>query len=311
MGDVNRTDEELRWSVAQRLEFIEFRLVWEGRINRSDIADRFKIRVQQASADLRLYEQIVPANMIYDRNAKTFVASAHFEPRFLKPLADRQLLQLAAIGGGLVAPRETWFDELPPIGVVPTPRRSVETKTIRWILEAIRSGSVIEIDYQSVRRPEPLRRRIAPHALGHDGVRWHARAWCPRSKEFRDFVLSRISGTGLLGPADIDPLFDREWHEEVEVVLAPNPELAEAARRSIAIEYGIVRSRLRVPTRVALAFYMIQHLDLDLKLAPARQQLVLVNRDELDAACQNARQATKAVLEAAGLAPAKAERAAP
>src|SRR5688572_10784717 len=102
MEEGDRAKQPLRWSIAQRLEFIEFRLVWEGRINRADVADRFGVTVQQASADLGLYEQLAPENLSYDRNAKTFVPAATFQPKFLKPVADRQLLQLAAIGGGLV-----------------------------------------------------------------------------------------------------------------------------------------------------------------------------------------------------------------
>ena len=40
---------ELRWGVAQRLEFIEFRLFWEGRVNRSDLMEQFGLSVNQAS----------------------------------------------------------------------------------------------------------------------------------------------------------------------------------------------------------------------------------------------------------------------
>ena len=32
---------ELRWGVEQRLEFIEFRLFWEGHVNRSDVMTQF------------------------------------------------------------------------------------------------------------------------------------------------------------------------------------------------------------------------------------------------------------------------------
>jgi hypothetical protein len=77
-------DQPLRWSVAQRLEFIEFRLVWEGRINRADIAERFNLTVQQASADLGLYDITAPNNMTYLRGPKTFVPAATFEPKFLR-----------------------------------------------------------------------------------------------------------------------------------------------------------------------------------------------------------------------------------
>ena len=43
---------ELRWGVEQRLEFIEFRLFWEGHVNRSDLMDQFGVSVNQASTDL-------------------------------------------------------------------------------------------------------------------------------------------------------------------------------------------------------------------------------------------------------------------
>ncbi|MGZ8284061.1 MAG: WYL domain-containing protein [Allosphingosinicella sp.] len=293
-------DPGLRWSIAQRLEFIEARLVWEGRINRSDIRQRFGVTVQQATADLQLYEKIVPANVQYDRNAKTFVPGPHFQPYFLKPLANRQLLQLAAIANGLVDARETWFSDLPPVEVVPNLPRTVPTLTVRWILEAIRTRSAIEVGYQSVKRPDVIRRSFAPHALGYDGKRWHARSWCLKNRRFRDFVLSRITDTGPLTPSPVDPALDLEWATKVDLVLVPNPGLSDGARRSLAKEYNMVRGRLRLPTRVAMAFYTRQHLNLDLALEPARQQLVLSNPEEVDAACTQAQLAGLAALRNAG-----------
>ena len=290
----------LRWSVAQRLEFIEFRLVWEGRVNRADVAERFGLTVQQATADIQTYEAHAPANIRYDRNAKTFVPADGLQPVFLRTLADRQLLQLAGIANGLVATEETWFNDLPPIGAVPTPKRHVPTLVMRWILQAMRSQSLIEIEYQSVKRPHATWRSIAPHALGHDGARWHARAWCPKNRMFRDFVLSRIAATGALSPTLVDPLLDLEWHTEVDLVLGPNPELSEGTRRSLVKEYNMTRGRLRLHTRVALAYYARQHLDLDLELPPERKQLVLINREEVHSACIEAEAATISALTQAG-----------
>ena len=63
---------QLRWGVEQRLEFIEFRLFWEGAINRSDLVDQFGVSVPQASNDLRRYQEIAPCNMVYDKSAKRY-----------------------------------------------------------------------------------------------------------------------------------------------------------------------------------------------------------------------------------------------
>ena len=54
----------------------------------------------------------------------------------------------------------------------------------------------------------------------------------------------------------------------------------------------MTRGRLRLPTRVALAFYTRQHLNLDIDLPPSRKQLVLLNKDEVDAAVAAAEAAT-------------------
>ena len=48
-----------RWGQERRLEFIDFRLYWEGRINRSDLIDFFGISVPQASLDLAKYQRCV------------------------------------------------------------------------------------------------------------------------------------------------------------------------------------------------------------------------------------------------------------
>jgi predicted DNA-binding transcriptional regulator YafY len=51
--------------------------------------------------------------------------------------------------------------------------------------------------YQSMSRPQPSPRIIEPHALTHDGFRWHARAFDRETGTFRDFVLGRLSKPGI------------------------------------------------------------------------------------------------------------------
>jgi hypothetical protein len=93
---------------------------------------------------------------------------------------------------------------------------------------------------------------------------------------------------------------DFEWTTEIELVLVPNPELGEGSRRSLAKEYSMSRGRLHLPVRAAMAFYAVQNLDLDLTLDPARQQLVLLNKAEVDAVCADSRVRTLAALRKAG-----------
>jgi len=65
---VSNDRSELRWGVEQRLEFIEFRLFWEGHVNRIDVMQQFGLSVNQASSDLSRYIGLAPNNMDYDRD---------------------------------------------------------------------------------------------------------------------------------------------------------------------------------------------------------------------------------------------------
>src|ERR1700737_4446769 len=101
-----------RWGIERRLEFVEFRLFWEGGINRSDIVEEFGVSVPQASKDLALYQEQAPENIRYDRSLKRYFASECFRPKFIELDAAAYLERLTpssqpargidvnALGGG-------------------------------------------------------------------------------------------------------------------------------------------------------------------------------------------------------------------
>ena len=91
----------LRWGVERKLEFIEFRLFWEGSVNRSDIIETFNVSVNQASTDLNRYIALAPDNMIYDKSARAYVRASAFKPLFLKPAASLYLSQVRSIAEGI------------------------------------------------------------------------------------------------------------------------------------------------------------------------------------------------------------------
>jgi hypothetical protein len=64
-----------------------------------------------------------------------------------------------------------------------------------------RERRALSVRYQSMSRPSPVRRVIEPHAVVHDGFRWHARAFDREIGEFRDFVLGRTSKPKATGAA--------------------------------------------------------------------------------------------------------------
>ena len=275
---------ELRWGVEQRLEFIEFRLFWEGRVNRSDVMEQFGLSVNQASADLNRYIGFAPDNMVYDKSARTYVRGPAFKPQFLQPDASRYLAQLRSVADGILDPEDSWIAEHPAYDAAPTPVRGVNPETLRTVVGAIRQSDAIEVMYQSLSRPEPGWRWIAPHAIAFDGFRWHTRAFCLTDERFKDFLLSRILEIRGLQPSEVGADADKEWVEQVTLEIGPHPDLSEMQSKVISLDYGMQGGVARIPVRRALLYYALKRLGLDTNPAartPHDQQIVLLNVADL------------------------------
>jgi hypothetical protein len=283
----------LKWGVERRLEFIEFRLFWEGGVNRSDIIDTFDVSVPQASKDLTLYQERAPNNAVYDKSAKRYVASDQFEPRFLKPDPDGYLSRLRSVAEGLIDLSESWITQVPDTDIALTPRRDIDAAVLRTVLGAVRDHRSVDIHYQSMSkdRPEPIWRRITPHAFGYDGFRWHVRAYCHVTDKFKDFLLPRILGIGALGEGGSDAINDALWQERFGVEIGPHPELTPSQKSVIAKDYGMEGGSAVLTVRYAMLFYVLKRLGLlgDAAKLPARNQhIVVTNRDDTAAALEKA-----------------------
>jgi hypothetical protein len=283
----------LKWGVRRRLEFIDFRLFWDGLFNRSDLADVFGISAQQASADIAQYEEIAPKNLKYDRTQKSYVRAAGYEPAFIAASSDRYLLQLVAVESNWMRQEDTWFDAIPPVEVVSLKRRQTDSRILLRVLDAIRDKQEIDVEYQSMTGSSNTTRVIAPHALAYSAGSWYVRAWSRDHNDFRDYNLNRIISVGELRPSPVDSKLDFQWAHTINLVLAPNPGLPEERQEAVAAEYAMTDRRLLVPTRLSLSFYLMSDRNLDVEpgvLPPVKQQLVLLNRDQVKQANDSARQ---------------------
>ncbi len=274
----------LRWSVEQKLQFIEFRLFWEGHVNRADLMDTFGVSLNQASGDLNRYIALAPDNMVYDKSGKTYVRSPAFSPHFLKPDATQYLAQVRSVAEGIVAPDDAWIGNLPTFDATPAPARGIDPTVLRSIVIAIRRRDAVEVRYQSMSSPDPEWRWIAPHALAFDGFRWHARSFCEKSGEYRDFVISRIIETRQLRSTQMQTAADADWDEIVQLEIGPHPALSQNQKRVIELDYGMENGSVTIPVRKALLYYALKRLGLDTDPAarkPQDQQIVLLNPAEL------------------------------
>ncbi len=272
-----------RWGQDRRLEFIDFRLQWDGRLNRSDLTDFFGISVPQASLDISKYQELRPGNMEYDRSSRVYVATAAFSPVFPVSHPSRYLNELLAVATSVLPRDATFVGWWPPVGIAPMPSHTLDVDVLTALLHAIRDNKGLRISYQSMSAPAPQSRTMTPHALAFDGLRWHVRAFCHVKDRFRDFVITRILKVEGDAPAGADADDDIEWQTEVTLVLAPNPNLGETRARVVELDYGMADGRLHLPCRQALLFYTLRQLGLDAGPAskPENQPIVLVNHDEV------------------------------
>lgn len=284
---MSKLSERKSWSVEKRLEFIEFRLFWDGYIQRADISKHFGVSTPQASSDIALYKERAPKNLEYDSSAKQYVASKGFDPVIYKPDPSRYLTQLKTIQETILTPQETYFGQMPEFELLPVLDRSIGADVLRSILKAIRNRSGIRIKYQSMNemRPEPIWREISPHALASDGFRWHARAYCHLEEKYKDFILSRILDTDDFVRFQQAQTGDKEWDTTFDVILVPNPNFSEHQKKVIELDYGMQNGRCVVTIKLALLYYFNKRMRLDVAAKhdrPKETPLVVENLTEFN-----------------------------
>ena len=268
------------WVQRQRLEFIEFRLLWEGSVRRRHLMEHYAISMQQASLDFARYAEISPGNAVYDRQKKAYIPSPQFRPQLVGADATAYLNQLLGLTLELLPSATALLGWVPPSAAVRLPERHVSAAVLRHVLHAIREQFSLRIDYLSMSRDQEssASRTVSPHALVHDGARWHIRAYCHTRMQFRDFALGRVQRVHRKVDGTVDPAEDREWHNCVEVVLAPAPELTAAQKRAIEMDYRMRDGAVVMKVRLALLFYMRQRFG---RRPQQSRQVIIVNEDEL------------------------------
>ena len=99
--------------------------------------------------------------------------------------------------------------------------------------------------------------------------------------------VSAILEVGDTENSDIESDNDVAWKREITLRFEPHPDLKGGARKVIELDYGMVNGVAEITTRVCLAYYLERQFGVDAEAPRAkgvRQQVILANRVELDAA---------------------------
>lgn len=251
----NETSME-NWAAQERLRAVERALWWRGWVGRPDLAGVFGISAAQASSDLQKYQELNPGAMVYQMSRKRYegteaMACVLHVPRLEEGMA-------AFLGqGGMGAVAGAPVADGPRVAAVRTPRREVPMEVERRVFLAVIQGKKLRVKYHSLSSGRAAWRWLSPHAFGHDGLRWHARAWCHESGAHRDFVLGRMSGAEWPVDGDEAPPRDEEWVTLEELCFRINDSLSEEQQAALRLDYGTGSSGLlKLTCRRAMRQYV-------------------------------------------------------
>lgn len=265
-----------------RYWFIELIAYWEGRIATTHLCEQFNLSRQQASKIINHYKHAFPHNLHYNATKKGYEPTKKFTPQCISGDAMEYL-------NWLTSPYTTSSSHRRQVSVshvaLQLPPRQVTPELMRGLVAAIRERRCVEVDYVSLTNPNREGRIIAPHTFVNTGLRWHLRAWCEKSQEYRDFVLSRFRGKPELeGKSNHTAKHDVAWNTEITLIFAPDARFSKEKRDVITHDYNMEDGQLHITTRAALAHYLIQEMQVNTKFLaekPEEQQLVLVNKEDI------------------------------
>ena len=228
-------------------------------------------------------------NSVYDKSAKRYIAADEFKRVFMPPNASTFLTYLRVFNEGTSGATEAWLASAPEYDALRIPHGRVDVDALRDVLRVVRESQSIEILHQSMSASKvaPEWRRITPHALGNDGLRWHVRAFCHVVHNFKDFILSRCTKTRNQGQPGSSANDVSLWNDRFAVAGAPNPATSESQQSIIALDYKMKNGRIELMVRKAQFFFFQKHLRLDVADKPDNlheSPVVVANRAAFDVA---------------------------
>ncbi|MGU3625915.1 WYL domain-containing protein [Comamonas sp. C24C] len=261
----------------ERIERVARLLIWEGRLSRARLMELFGLSGTRASEWLKEFREARPDWVEWDSRLRSLVTTR---------AAYRAIEKSEAAAVELMGGAE------PDIGVLdgdsalilPWDFSRVSPYIFSRLRLAIKDNVRIGFNYSSMSRPSVHARVIEPHSIIRAGRRWHVRGYCVERRDFRDFVLGRMSDVLLTEQASSHrSTDDAKWNRSVKVRLVAHPALSAEQIQLVRREYFAGMAARSTTCRGPLVPYFIQELraatDIERQLPPD-YQLALDNKEE-------------------------------
>lgn len=256
----------------ERLNYVEFRILFTGQIARGDLINRFGISEAAATRDLALYREEAASNLDFDTVGKLYRISKTFSLRFLKDVEPKQLLRALVHGIG------NDFGTTPELLVpceLPNRLHAPSAEVLAAVSRAIFQKRVLRIEYFSATGNHGLR-EIVPLSFAGTGLKWLVRAFCRRKGRFCDFVLTRFKSAEIvensLASAAESKENDDDWNRMLKLEIIAHPKAQPAVKAMVEQEFQMVGGVYVLRVRAALAGYVLRLWEVD---CSPNQQLTL------------------------------------
>lgn len=249
---------QMSQSQKERLRFIDFRLYFLAKLNRSDLIERFGIKEAAATRDISIYRDLNPESVVYDSTAKSYFKATGFKPYFSYKALDVLYTLATGIGDDSVIEQH----ELVPCEI-PKQLNQPDVDILATLVSAISLKKSVSVEYYSVSSGES-QREIVPFTLVNNGLRWHIRGYDRKRERFGDFVLTRFTKARI---SSQDPTghelkdHDDQWNRVVELDLVPHPK--HRHKKAIELDYQMKEGLLKVKVRAAVAGYLLRLWNVD------------------------------------------------
>ena len=263
---MSKKSHDQYWAARQRLRFIETCAWWKGIVNRNDLVEIFAISMAQASSDMQVYLDQNPNALTYNLRQKRYEATATMKWIISQPnLAEAAALFLSSEIRGTWSGSHEYAIHSDAVSIIRMPAREAKESVDRRAFLAIMNGYRIRMRYVSEETGKDDWRRIRPHALGHNGTRWHLRAWCERNDDYRDFPLGRIAEIEWTRDHMDLPRADEDWNAIVTLKVRPHRSLSPLQKQAVELDYGMTGGMLKIKVRKAMEEYLRARLGLSVE----------------------------------------------
>lgn len=254
-------EKKINKNLEERLRFIELTLRLKGWCSRADLTKKFDISLSAATRDFREYKDLCPNNMIFNEVEKHYeINKDEFVPHF--PISFKTAIGFIRNSTNARTIGLSEFDSIQAPPRLSEPDLDVLLKITRAIL----GNTIIKTEYFSVDNGFS-QKKLAPHALIDNGLRWHVRAYDYEKGRFADFVLTRfknVQETNIKVEKNESRTQDSQWNRIVRLELVPHPNPMNVhCPETLLHDFNMENGVKVVEVRAAVAGYWLRLWNID------------------------------------------------